>query len=243
MSESPALNTRYSTFHTTRWTRVCAAKSDTEDGRRALADLCDAYYEPVVAFLRCELRDADAAREMAHSFFAEVLKGSAFDSAESQRGRFRSYLLGAVKHFLMRQRLHASRAKRGGGVEHCALDAEAAMNTHDGSNPTADMAFDRQWALTVLDRALDALQKDYERRCKGHLFEALHPWLDGDTEHGEQRALASRLGRNLNTLKVDISRIRLRFREHVRAEVAGTVYEGRSITEEMEMLLSILRGG
>ena len=111
-----------SAFHTTRWTRVCAAKTDSDDGRKALADLCDAYYEPVVAFLRCELRDADAAREMSHAFFASMLAGGTIHTAERERGKFRSYLLGAVKHFLSHQREAALRMKRGSGEEAASLD-------------------------------------------------------------------------------------------------------------------------
>ncbi len=91
-------------FRTTRWTQVSRAKADSPEGRRALAELCDAYYEPVAAFLRCELRDADAARELAHDFFAHMLAGGAIARAEQERGRFRSYLLGAVKHFLSHHR-------------------------------------------------------------------------------------------------------------------------------------------
>ena len=104
-------------FRTTRWTQVSRAKADSPEGRRALAELCDAYYEPVAAFLRCELRDADAARELAHDFFAYMLAGGAIARAEQERGRFRSYLLGAVKHFLSHHREAARRLKRGGGVE------------------------------------------------------------------------------------------------------------------------------
>ena len=103
-------------FHTTRWTHVCLAKSDSSDGRQALADLCEAYYEPVVAFLRCEMRDADAAREMSHAFFAELLAVGAIQRADRARGKFRSYLLGAVKHFLARHRDAVQRLKRGGGA-------------------------------------------------------------------------------------------------------------------------------
>src|SRR5688572_25623448 len=112
-------------FHTTRWTRVCLAKSDSEDGRRALADLCDAYYEPVVAFLRCELRDADASRDLSHAFFAQMLAGGTIHTADRDRGRFRSYLLGAVKHFLSHHRTASRREKRGGGAEMVSIDDAA----------------------------------------------------------------------------------------------------------------------
>src|SRR5258706_1571894 len=101
-------------FRTTRWTQVSRAKADSPEGRRALAELCHAYYEPVVTFLRCELRDADGAREFTHEFFAEVLAGGAISHAEQEGGRFRSYLLGAVKHFLSHHREAARRLKRGG---------------------------------------------------------------------------------------------------------------------------------
>ena len=94
----------YGSFHTTRWTQDRQAKAESHDGRRALADLCDVYYEPVVTFLRCELRDADMARDLSHAFFAEMLAGGTIGAAEREQGRFRSYLLGAVKHFLSHQR-------------------------------------------------------------------------------------------------------------------------------------------
>src|SRR5213593_1156776 len=145
-------------FRTTRWTQVSRAKADSPEGRRALAELCRAYYEPVVAFLRCELRDADAARELTHEFFAEVLAGGAISHAEQERGRFRSYLLGAVKHFLSHQLEAARRFKRGGGVENISLndtDAGEARSVADASVLSPDAAFDRQWALTVLARALE----------------------------------------------------------------------------------------
>ena len=87
-------------FHTTRWTLVRHATGHSAEGKQALSELCEAYYEPVVAFLRCELRDADAARELSHAFFAEMLAGGTIHTADREHGRFRSYLLGAVKHFL-----------------------------------------------------------------------------------------------------------------------------------------------
>ena len=134
------------TFHTTRWTRVCAAKADSDEGRCALADLCDAYYEPVVAYLRSALRDADAARDMSHAFFAEMLGGGRIESADRDRGRFRSYLLGAVKHFVSRQREMRRSLKRGVGVEVVSLEENGVAEVRDGSVASPDAAFDRQWS-------------------------------------------------------------------------------------------------
>src|SRR5215469_18177104 len=118
-------------FRTTRWTQVSRAKADSPEGRRALAELCNAYYEPVVTFLRCELRDADTARELAHDFFANLLAGGTIARAEQERGRFRSYLLGAVKHFLSHHREARKRFKRGGGVERISLNETEADSVPD----------------------------------------------------------------------------------------------------------------
>jgi RNA polymerase sigma-70 factor (ECF subfamily) len=228
-------------FHTTRWTRVCLAKADSEDGRRALADLCDAYYEPVVAYLRCELRDTDAAREMSHAFFAQMLSGGTISAAERERGRFRSYLLGAVKHFLAHQREAAQRLKRGAGAEAASLDDTEAQVVADARLPTPDTAFDRQWALTLLGRALGDLQRECELEGKVAVFEKLQPWLTGDAAHGDQLELAAALGMNLNSLKSQIHRLKSRFRALVKEQIAATLNEGGSIEEEMTVLFAALR--
>jgi RNA polymerase sigma-70 factor (ECF subfamily) len=147
-------------FRTTRWTQVSRAKADSPEGRRALAELCNAYYEPVATFLRYDLRDADAARELAHDFFAHLLAGGAIARAEQERGRFRSYLLGAVKHFLSNQRDARRRLKRGGGVETVSLNETEACAVPDAGVLSPDAAFDRQWALTVVAHALEALRHE-----------------------------------------------------------------------------------
>src|SRR6187455_2833574 len=133
MTTASALRQELTGFHTTRWTRVSLAKLPSDDGRRALADLCEAYYEPVVAFLRCELRDPAAAREMSHSFFAEILSGGRIQYADPARGRFRSYLLGAVKHFAAHHRQAASRLRRGGGMEAVPMDDAAVEAVPDAA--------------------------------------------------------------------------------------------------------------
>lgn len=229
-------------FHTTRWTRVGLAKSASEDGRKALADLCDAYYEPVFAFLRCELRDAEAARELTHEFFSRMLAGGTIHAADPERGRFRSYLLGSVKHFLSHHREAAQRQKRGGdGEAPASLDDEEAREVADPGPASPDTAFDRRWALTLLSRALNALQRECEAGGKAIEFEKLQPWLTGDAAHGDQRELAAVLGMNLNSLKSQIHRLKQRFRALVQAEVAATLDESGSIEEEMAVLLATLR--
>lgn len=231
-------------FHTTRWTQVRCAKADSEDGRRALADLCDAYYEPVRAFLKCELHDKEAAREMTHEFFAQMLAGGAIGAAERDRGRFRSYLLGAVKHFLSHQRETAQRLKRGGGVVPVSLDedASAARAIADARAISPEAAFDLQWAVTVLAHALETLRHECADDGKLAFFEQVKPWLTGEAAHGDQTELAAACGMTPAALKMAVQRLKKRFRECVKTEVAGTLEDPAMVAEEMRSLQAALAG-
>ncbi len=231
-------------FHTTRWTRVCLAKKDSDDGRMALADLCDAYYEPVVAFLRCELRDADAARELSHAFFAEMLAGGTISAAERERGRFRSYLLRSVKHFIANQREAARRIKRGGGAVHVSLDEDASggLGIPDSRQVSPDAAFDREWALTTLARAMEVVKQECAREGRADFFQQVKPWLTGDATHGDQGAVAEACGMSAAALKMAISRLRRRFRDCVKAEIAGTLEDAAMVETEMKELFAALSG-
>ena len=142
-------------FCPTRWTLVLQAQGRTPEARAALSELCAAYYAPVQEFIRQWLRGADKADDLTQEFFAEILRRGGVDGAQPQRGRFRSFLLGAVKHFLSHAREREQAQKRGGGMEFHPLDAG-----HDAPDPALppDAAFDRQWALTLLSRAMDSLE-------------------------------------------------------------------------------------
>jgi DNA-directed RNA polymerase specialized sigma24 family protein len=227
-------------FRTTRWTQVNRAKADSPEGCRALAELCNAYYEPVAAFLRCELRDADAARELAHDFFANMLAGGAIARAEPERGRFRSYLLGAVKHFLSHQREAARRVKRGGGRETISLNETEACSVPDAGVLSPDAAFDRQWALTVVARALEALRCECVAEGRADFFAQVKPWLTGEAARGDQAALAAGCGLNANALKVAVHRLKRRFRQLLKAEVAGTLDDPGLVETEMRALFAAL---
>ena len=240
LESTPSL--KPATFHTTRWTRVCLAKSDTDDGREALADLCDAYYEPVLAFLRCELRNADAAREMSHAFFAEMLGNGAIGGADRTRGRFRSYLLGAVKHFMARRRESEGRMKRGSGLELLSLDHEEAIEVADARQGTPDAEFDRQWAVTVLARGLEALHLECVAENRETFFESVKPLLTGDGAYGDQAALATACGMTLDAFRMAVHRLKKRLRQCVKTEVAGTLDDPTMVQEEMQSLFAALGG-
>jgi DNA-directed RNA polymerase specialized sigma24 family protein len=240
MTTAPQPNLHAARFHTTRWTRVCLAKADSEDGRRALADLCEAYYEPVVAYLRSVFRDADAAREMSHAFFAEMLGGGTIHTAERGRGRFRSYLLGAVKHFVGHQQEAARRLKRGGGMKAVSLDNEEAPDVADVKQLSPDAEFDRQWAMTVITRGMEALREECIAEGRGAFFDAVSGILNGHASHGDLTTLAASCGMSFDAFRMAMSRLKKRLRQCVKSEVAGTLEDPASVQEEMETLFAAL---
>lgn len=233
-------------FHPTRWTLVERTRGDSPEARVALSELCAAYYAPVVAFLRRGGRGEDAAREQAHEFFAHLLERDALGGAERERGRFRSYLLGALKHFLAREHERAQRGKRGGGSVAVPLDAgtdtSPGLILADDHALPPDEFFDRQWALAVLDRALAALERECAGEGKTDDFSQLKPWLTGDAAHGDQATAAGALGMSEGALKVAVHRLRRRFRAAVKEEIAQTLVAPDAVEDEMRQLFAALGG-
>ena len=228
-------------FHPTSWTLVLRACGESDEATAALSDLCAAYYEPVVAFLRREGRGDDAAREMAHAFFESIL-GGGVGMPEPGRGRFRSYLLGALKHFLSKRRDAALAGKRGGSMEHVPLVSETDTSPGMPMPGVEDdtLAFDREWALTLIARALAALEA--ENAHKPFVFHSLKPWLDGGANHS-QAEVAHALGMSETAVKVAIHRLRSRFREFIRAEISATVSEPAEVADELRHLVAVASAG
>ncbi len=227
-------------FHPTQWTLVLRARGDSEEAKSALSDLCAAYYVPVIAFLRREGRNDDEARETAHAFFATLL-ADGVGAPDKDRGKFRSYLLGALKHFLSKQRTAAAAEKRGVGVEHVPLvtetDTSPGLPIPAAAEPAPELIFDREWAFTLIARALAALESEHAHREQ--YFATLKPWLDG-TPGCPQSQAAERLGMSETALKVAIHRLRVRFRELIRAEVAATVHDPADTGGELKHLIAIV---
>ena len=237
-----------SAFAATRWTLVQRARGETPEARVALAELCEAYWQPVFRFIAGEGRDEDGARELTQEFFARLLAGGGVDSADRERGRFRSYLLGAVKHFLADVRDRERRLKRGGGLTPESLDAPgtAAGDTAPGLQvpdpraPVPDTVFDRQWAMAILARSLAALRAEFAADGRDAWFETLKPWLLGDVASLSQAEAGGQLGLTEGAIKVAIHRLRRRLRERVRAEVAQTVAGTADVDEELRYLVEVL---
>ena len=226
-------------FSATRWTRVLQARGRTPEGRAALADLCAVYYAPVHSFIRQWMRSQDRADDLTQAFFTELLSRNGVEGADPDRGRFRSFLLGAVKHFLQHVREREQAVKRGGRVEFQALDATTAgFEIPDTAALPPDAAFDKQWALTLLDHTLRSLEEQFATEGKAGLFGVLKPWLTG--EAGPQAAAATELGLSETAVKVSIHRLRQRFRQQLRTELVQTLDSAATVDEEMQHLFAAL---
>lgn len=231
-------------FVTTQWTRVLEARGDSLEAKSALSDLCAAYYAPVFAFIRRNAPDEDAARDLTQEFFVRILARQGIDTVDPQRGRFRSFLLGATQHFLADMRDHARRLKRNGGQSLESIDpgtdTSPGLQLPDPTVPNPDREFDRKWALTLLDRALATLAEEHKTAEKISQFEILKPWLTGDTSNLSQANAARQLGLSEGAVKVAIHRLRRRFREVIKNEIGQTVSDRSHVDEELHYLLEAL---
>ncbi len=243
-SETSDAPVRAGAFAATRWTLVLRARGESSEGQAALSELCAAYYEPVLAFLRRSGRSEDAAREMAHEFFARLLARGGFAGPNPERGRFRNYLLGAVRYFLRDQHDFAQREKRGSGAEHEPLgtgkDNEPALQVADPSALDAAV-FDREWALAVMNRAVAALEVQHGGE-RAEQFTALSPWLmgEGAASHAET---AAQLGLSEGAVKVAVHRLRRRFRDLLKTEIAQTLTDPAELEDELRHLCAALGSG
>ena len=244
---TPASTKSPGIFVTTQWTQVLATRGDSPEARQALSDLCAAYYTPVFILMRRASPSEEAARDLTQEFFARLLSRAGLGKVDPERGRFRFFLLGAVRHFLADVHDEQCRLKRGGGRVPVSLDAgtdtSPSLELADTTTPSPDLEFDREWAVTLLDRALDRLGREQAEAGGGEQFPALKPWLTGDKQEVSQSDLAARLGMSEGALRVTLHRLRKRFRELVREEIASTVGNSTHVREEMGYLLEVLSQG
>lgn len=221
-----------STFHSTRWTLVRRAQGDGTEARAALSELCEIYYQPVLQFTRRWCGDADRGQDLAHGFFEDLLGRESIGAADPMKGRFRTYLLGSVKHFLARQREREGAAKRGGGFTRVQLE-----DSHEADEDW-ELEFDRAWALALIGRALDSLGGEMEKSGKARQFEILRPWLDGGSA-GDVSEASTVLNLSPTALKVAIHRLRQRFRQKVREEIAATTADPEDAAAEFCHLVDV----
>jgi RNA polymerase sigma-70 factor (ECF subfamily) len=226
-------------FATTRWSIVLAARDRSAPrAREALEALCVAYWYPLYAFIRRKGHGADMAMDLVQGFFAYLLEKDGLESIDPAKGRFRSFLMAACSHYLANQHDRAHALKRGGRplVSLDAIDAERRYHHEPAHNLTPDRLYLRRWATTLLDRVLDRLGAEWLEAGKWPVFEALKPALLGDDDAGTYRQLGSRVGLSEGAARVAAHRMRSRYREILREEVAHTVADADEVDQEIRDL-------
>lgn len=241
-SEIPAGSPR---FATTRWSIVVAAGAaeDTE-GHAALESLCRAYWYPLYAFERRGGTPAADAQDMVQGFFAELLEKDYLRQADRERGRFRTFLLAAFRHYASKERERARALKRGGGRRLLPLDFEDGESRYlrePADARTPETVYERRWALTLLDETLGRLRQEHDLAGRGDLFQALRGTLSGG-DAPPYAEIGRRLSMSEGAVKVAVHRLRRRYREVLRALIAETVAEPSAVDDEIRHLLAALAG-
>ncbi len=231
-------------FASTHWSIVSGAGSgDPERAVAALENLCRAYWQPLYVYVRHKGYSPEDAEDLTQEFFTQLLQSRAFHGLDRSKGRFRAYLLVCLKHFLSNAYDRAHTRRRGGGQRLLPLDVidiESRIASSTALAEVPDKAYDRQWATLVLERALARLRSEFVNQGKAVLFDALKPALAGDHLDEPYAAIADRFGMKANALKVTIHRLRRRYRDLLRAEIAGTVSTPEAVEDETRQLLSAL---
>jgi RNA polymerase sigma factor (sigma-70 family) len=231
-------------FATTHWRVVLAAgRSDSSHARDALAHLCQIYWYPLYAYVRRQGHSPEDAQDLTQEFFARFLEKSYLDDVDRAKGKFRSFLLASLKHFLANEWDRAKALKRGGGRAFISLDDQSG-ETRYGLEPadslSADKIFERRWALTLLEQVLAHLRTEYMARGKTRLFDELKICLTGEKSSIPYAELGSKVGMTEGAVKVAVHRLRQRYRELLRAEIGKTVASPEEVDQELRYLFAAL---
>jgi RNA polymerase sigma-70 factor (ECF subfamily) len=241
---SPAAPQTAAGFPATHWSVVLAAGHDSSPGaREALEELCRAYWHPLYCYIRRQVGNPADAEDLTQAFFAHVLERHALTKVSQEKGRFRSFLLAALRYFLADEWDKAHARKRGGGCEVISLNevgAEERYQRECGVELTAEQLYERRWAMAVLERASVRLHEEFKAAGKAPLGEALRGLQEDATETGPYLEVATRLGLPVNTLKSHVHRYRRRFRELLCEEVAQTVAAPAEVADELRHLIAVV---
>jgi RNA polymerase sigma factor (sigma-70 family) len=240
-------------FANTQWSVIVAAgktQTDPEIARGALAQLCQTYWPPLYTYVRGHGWSVHDAQDLTQSFFADLIERKIYARTDREKGKFRSFLLASLKHFLSHAREREQALKRGGGHEFLPLDegraeeAESLFQTHSSASSAAfaqDKLFEQIWAQTVVATALDRLAADYKAEGKESLFQTFQTFLTiGADPLPTYSDLAARLAVTESTIRSHITRLRARYREMLRAEVRRTLNTEAEVDEELHELLRVL---
>ncbi len=243
----PTAGGRSEVFNTTHWSVVIqAGANDSPQAAEALASLCQAYWYPLYAYVRRQGHSMEDAQDLTQEFFARLLELNQLRSADRKRGRFRTFLLTSLKNFLINEWKRANREKRGGGQKILSLDekmAESRFTAEPVVDQPPDALYDHGWAAVLLDRALVALRSEFAQSGKRDLFDRLKVFVWGEKNALSYAAMAEQLGMTEGAVKVAVYRLRQRYGELLRSEVAQTVTTPVEVEEELRYLVSVIRHG
>jgi RNA polymerase sigma factor (sigma-70 family) len=231
-------------FGHTHWSVVLSAAGRQNPGQAAqsLEKLCGVYWRPLYAYIRRQGESPHDAQDLTQAFFLRLLEKDYLNSADQSKGRFRSFLLAALKHFLSNERDRARAQKRGGGQSPLPLDfsdEETHLNIQLADNLSPELLFERRWATALLEQGLARLRKDYERQGKESFFEQLKTTLTEGRGSTAYSALAGTLNISEAAVKMAVHRLRQRYRECIRAEIAQTVATDREIEDELRHVMGV----
>jgi RNA polymerase sigma-70 factor (ECF subfamily) len=231
-------------FATTHWSVVLHARNTpSPQSQAALEKLCRTYWYPLYAFIRRQGHGTDEAQDLVQGFFVHLLQSNSLSRADPAKGRFRSFLLGALKHFLVNEWQQARRLKRGGGCPLLSLDeaeVETRLAAELSDELTPELAYDRRWAEAVLAQVLVRLQSEFAAGGQAERFEALKVFLPAGQEPASYADVAAQLGLSESAVKSAIHRLRHRYGELIRAEIANTVTSPDEVEDELRHLLAVL---
>jgi len=231
-------------FRTTHWSLVIGAgQAGTREADAALAQLCQRYWYPLYAYVRRRVRDVSEAQDLTQEFFARLLEKNVIAAASRERGRFRSFLLAAMKNFLTNEWDKAKAVKRGGGRSPISLEldvAESKLTLEPAHDLTPERLYERQWALVLLELVVARLEAEFAAAGKSRQFEALKPALTGDRAAVDYAAAARDLGMSEDAARQAAHRMRRRYREILRDELAQTVGDPKEIDDEIRDLFATL---
>ncbi len=232
-------------FLSTRWTVVLTAgHKSSPQSDQALAELCQTYWYPLYAFVRRQGHSREDAEDLVQAFFARFLQKNYLEGLSSERGKFRAFLLACLKHFLANEWDKSKRFKRGGAAQHLALDWQTAEQRYQLEPPdiaSPDRLFDREWAKALLQRVLARLKQEYQAAGKADLFEHAKTSLMAPGDAVPHVEAAAALGLGADALRVAVHRLRKRYREMLKEEIAQTLSDAADVQEELRSLQEALR--
>jgi RNA polymerase sigma-70 factor (ECF subfamily) len=222
---------------------LAAGRGGSSGAAAALETLCRTYWPPLYAFIRRRGHSPAQAQDLTQEFFAQLLRQNALATTSSEKGRFRSFLLAVLKHFLVNEWHREQCQKRGGGHAAISLDAESVESRYQVElveTATPESAFERHWAFTVLDQTMNRLREEYANTGKGDLFDLLKETLSGEKCTTSRAVLAARCGVSVGAVDVAVHRLRRRYGELLREEIAHTVTQPSEVEEEIRHLKTVL---